>query len=61
MQGMWFTLIGKSMYRHHASILYAARMLQDAIDWKFQPEITLWETFNQKVAEYEKEMESQVV
>ena len=54
-EGYSLSTIGKHMYRHHASILHAVRMLQDAIDWKFQPEFTLWETFNEKLKEYENE------
>lgn len=52
-EGYSLSTIGKHMYRHHTSILHAVKMLQDAIDWKFQPETALWETFNQKLKDYE--------
>lgn len=60
-EGYSLSSIGRYLLRNHASVKHQVLMMQDAIDFKFQYELALWELFNQKVAEYEKEMESNVV
>ena len=57
-EGYSLTTIGRHMIRHHASVLHQVRMMEDALSMKFDYDIALWELFNQKVAEYEKKVQS---
>ena len=57
-EGYSLTNIGKNMIRHHASVLHQIRMMEDALQMKFDYDMALWELFNQKVKEYEKEIQS---
>lgn len=57
-EGYSLTTIGRYMIRHHASVLHQVRMMEDALSMKFDYDIALWELFNQKVAEYEKKVQS---
>lgn len=60
-EGFSISAIANKLYRHHTSIVYGIRMMQDAIDFQFKEELELWNKFNQKVEEYEKEISSEVV
>lgn len=57
-EGYSLTNIGRHMIRHHTSVLHQVRMMEDALAMKFDYDIALWELFNQKVAEYEKKVQS---
>lgn len=53
--------IGKYLKRDHSSIHYAVKKMREAFDLRVEKELKYWYDFIQKVEEYEKEMESNVV
>lgn len=56
-EGYSLAAIGKNMIRHHTSVLHQVRMMEDALQMKFDYDCALWELFNIRVKEYEKEIQ----
>lgn len=53
--------IGRYLKRDHSSIHYAVKKMREAFDLRVEKELKYWYDFIQKVEEYEKEMESNLV
>ena len=53
-EGYTYENIGKHMRRHHASVMYVVNLLQDAIDFSLEPEVSMWKEFNERIEEYDK-------
>ena len=57
-EGYSLTTIGRHMVRHHSSVIHQVRMMEDALQMRFDYDMALWELFNQRIKEYEKEVQS---
>lgn len=57
-EGYSLTTIGRHMVRHHSSVIHQVRMMEDALQMRFDYDCALWELFNIRVKEYEKEVQS---
>ena len=60
-EGFSSPTIGKLLQKNHATILNQASCMESALKYQFQPDISMWNDFLNKVEEYEKEISSQVV
>lgn len=52
-EGYSFPSIGKMMVRHHASIIHMVRMMEDAMVFQFDLEMSYWTLFQKKIKEYD--------
>lgn len=60
-EGFSSPTIGKHLQMNHSTILYKEKCMEDVIKFEFQPDLSMWNAFLNKVEEYEKEVSSQVV
>lgn len=52
-EGFSLQTIGKYLIRHHASVIHMIRMMKDAINFGFKPEMNYWEEFIKRIGDNE--------
>lgn len=52
-EGYTYTTIGKHMIRHHAAIMHMVKMMEDALSFQFELEVSYWTLFQQKIRDYD--------
>lgn len=52
-EGYSFPSIGKNLIRHHASIMHMVKMMEDALTFQFDLEMSYWTLFQKKIKDYD--------
>ena len=60
-EGYSLYTIAKSLKIDHSSVFYLAKKMKEAFEIGYDYDLAKWDLFNQKIAEYEKELRDQMV